>query len=291
MSKIVITSPGTVSRILWHFTGGPAWNEKEKKQNKEPKSAAQAYENLKGILESRELRVGNYKEIVRITIPERRTFNIKTRKVEIEKDARVELTSAPVCCLSDIPIAHLAYHAYRYGKFAIGYHRTAVLGRGFNPVFYTLQNKRIIRSIYEGYGQLESIDFGYINNAIQDIQSDVDEVQSEHDIDVDVSSAISDIEMNIDDVETYITDAKDSFKQFLAYIKTFEESEFGTIYCEREWRSTKTYSFEFDDVAMIVLPKKVGRNKYFDYFINRDMDRIGIPRTIPVVPWEDLVEH
>ena len=37
------SSPGTVSKILWHFTGGPRWNDVEKRQEKEPKSIEEAY--------------------------------------------------------------------------------------------------------------------------------------------------------------------------------------------------------------------------------------------------------
>ena len=40
---------------------------------------------------------------------------------------------AKTCCLADIPIIHLGYHANRYGKIAIGYHRDAVLNVGFQP--------------------------------------------------------------------------------------------------------------------------------------------------------------
>jgi hypothetical protein len=39
--------PGTVSKILWHFTGGPTWNDKTKKQNTSPKPSKNAYRNVK----------------------------------------------------------------------------------------------------------------------------------------------------------------------------------------------------------------------------------------------------
>jgi hypothetical protein len=39
--------------------------------------------------------------------------------------------------LADIPVAHLSYHAHRYGKAAIGFHRDAAIREGFHPVFYT----------------------------------------------------------------------------------------------------------------------------------------------------------
>ncbi len=40
------SSPGTVSRILWHFTGGPRWNEAEKRREKKLKATRTAYEYL-----------------------------------------------------------------------------------------------------------------------------------------------------------------------------------------------------------------------------------------------------
>ena len=56
------TSPGTVSRILWHFTGGPEWDKETNKQKTESKPVADAYAALVGILGSRELRIGGYKD-------------------------------------------------------------------------------------------------------------------------------------------------------------------------------------------------------------------------------------
>jgi hypothetical protein len=50
-------------------------------------------------------------------------------------------------------------------------------------------------------------------------------------------------------------DANGRIKNFLAFIKTFNDKEFATIYCEREWRSTAELSFAMEDIAMIVLPK------------------------------------
>ena len=89
--------PGTVSKILWHFTGGPTWNEKKKKQNTSPKPSKDAYKNLISILESKELRVGTYKETVKIIIPKRRRFDFKTKQTIIEENVPVEITSSSVC--------------------------------------------------------------------------------------------------------------------------------------------------------------------------------------------------
>ena len=285
-------SPGTVSKILWHFTGGPTWNTKTKRQSNSPKPAAKAYKNLKSILRTKELRLGTYKEVVKVILPERKKFNPETKKVEVQKNVPVDIESSSICCLSDIPAPYLRYHAYRYGKFAIGFHRNAIIRAGFNPVFYTLQDTPIIRSIYEGFSSLELADPAAILDAASEIESQVSDIESDYgELGIDVSGELAQIEYDVDDLETFISDAKQSLEDFVAFVKTFDRSEFSTIYCEREWRSTKQYNFEINDVAMIVLPKAVGETQYFKNFVEKSAPKLKLPRRIPIVPWDDLVEH
>jgi len=284
--------PGTVSKILWHFTGGPTWNEKTKKQNTSPKPSKDAYGNLISILESNELRVGNYKETIKIIIPKRRRFDSKTKQTITEENVPVEITSSAVCCLSDIPAPHLRYHAYRYGKFAIGFYRDAIIKHGFNPVLYTLTDTSIVRSIYEGFSSLDFADPSQITMAIDSISSAIDDAESEFEnLDLSLSSEISDIEMAASDIESSIDDAKESLNKLVAFIKTFEKDEFSSIYCEREWRSTQQYNFDIKDVAMIVIPKMVSNKYYFNDFVDNVTNKLSLPRKIPIVPWEDLIEH
>ena len=42
---------------------------------------------------------------------------------------------------------------------------------------------------------------------------------------------------------------------------------------------------------MIVLPKNIVSHKYFAEFISKDAETLGLPRSVPMVPWEDLIEH
>jgi hypothetical protein len=285
-------SPGTVSKILWHFTGGPTWNTKTKRQSKSPKPAAKAYKNLKSILRTKELRLGTYKEVVRVILPEHKKFNPETKKVEVKKNVPVHIESSSICCLSDIPAAHLRYHAYRYGKFAVGFHRNAIIRAGFNPVFYTLQDTPIVRSIYEGFSSLEFADPYVIRDAASSIESQVSDVEVDNDyIDIDVSNEVYEIEYEVHSLETYISNARQSLEDFVAFVKTFDRSQFSTIYCEREWRSTRQYNFDINDVAMIVLPKAVGEIQYFKNFVEKVAPKLKLPRRIPIVPWDDLVEH
>ena len=285
-------SPGTVSKILWHFTGGPTWNSKTKKQSTTPKPTKKAYENLRSILRSKEIRLGKYKEVVRVIIPERRKFNTETKKVEDQKNVPVDIESSSICCLSDIPAPHLRYHAYRYGKFALGFHRNAVIRAGFNPVFYTLQDTPIVRSIYEGFSSLKVTEPETIRETTDMIESKVSDAEGIYDdLDIDISSQIMEIESEIDSIENNISDAVESLENFVAFIKSFERNEFSTVYCEREWRSTKQYNFEIDDLAMIVLPKIVGKNKYYKNFVEKVAPGLKLPRRIPIIPWDDLVEY
>ena len=80
----------------------------KKKQESKPKPADAAYRAVLSILKSKELRIGQYHEVVKIRVPELRRYNEKRKTLETQKNAFVELVSRPVCCLSDIPIAHLS---------------------------------------------------------------------------------------------------------------------------------------------------------------------------------------
>lgn len=277
-------APGTVSRILWHFTGGPTWNIEKDRQEKVPKSEDAAYEALVSILMSKELRVGHYKEVVKIKVPSLDVFDSQKKKRVHKSDVLVTLASSPVCCLADIPIAHLSYHASRYGKFAIGFHRASAVKSNFNPVFYTLHDTDVLHSVYEGFARLQKIDLNGLISVAEDVN-----IQCEHGHEADLSDIASGLESEVSYVEDVLLQAKESFGKFLAFVKTFDRDEFSTIYCEREWRSVETFSFTFEDVAMVVLPKGDGGESYFRNFTSSA--RIKFPRTIPVVPWEDLIEH
>jgi hypothetical protein len=79
-------------------------------------------------------------------------------------------------------------------------------------------------------------------------------------------------------------------RRLLAFTKSFGQEEFDSVYCEREWRSTNPFHFAYADVAMIVVPRVADDVKYYDRFV-RNMATIRLPRSVPIVSWEDLVEH
>jgi hypothetical protein len=49
--------PGTVSKIHWHFTGGPRWNKDLNRQEDHPKPIEDAFVALLSILRSKEIQV------------------------------------------------------------------------------------------------------------------------------------------------------------------------------------------------------------------------------------------
>jgi len=277
--------PGTVSKILWHFTGGPQWDAKNNKQLKKLKPAAQGYNALKAILESKELRVGNYQEIVKVIVPEKRSYNLETKKVEIRKNVSVTVKSKPVCCVADIPLQHLAYHSNRYGKIAIGFHRDSIVKAGFNPVLYTLEDTSLLNAIYQGYYSVDDVLTDEAESEVDDLQGEIDGLIEEHELDdyidaSNISSALSFIESGHSKIES-------SFETFMAYIKTFDTSEFDSIYCEREWRSTNNFKFKLEDIAMIIVPRKQGSTNFYKKFLKE----MNLPRDLVVACWEDLIEH
>ena len=280
-------NPGTVSKILWQFTGGPTWDTKTNKQGKKLKPANEAFSNLKAIIKSRTLKVGRFRELVNVVLPSYKQYSLFEKGVVEIKNKPITMHSSSVCCLADIPSVHLGYHATRYGKFAIGFHRSSVVRHGFNPVLYTLPTTEVIRHIYEGLSSIESIDAGDLVSAAESIETNImDEIDEYHDISVDTSEVVSQAEV----MEGYAQEAQSSIQDFIAFIKTFEEDEFDSIYCEREWRSVKDFKFTFDDVAMIVAPKNFDGEDYFHALVE-NVKNLKIPRRIPIVPWEDLIEN
>jgi hypothetical protein len=116
-----------VSKILWHFTGGPRWNAVKKVQYANPKPPEAAFNALRGIITSRKVLLGRYREVVKVKVATRvlkeyppSKWHPSGRKLWLKgPEEVVERESAPVCCLADIPVAHLSYHAGRYGWLSL----------------------------------------------------------------------------------------------------------------------------------------------------------------------------
>lgn len=269
-------SSGTVSKILWHFTGGPEWDFNKNRQSNYPKKLNKAYSNLKSILNDKRLNLSRYPEVFKVKTP---TFDFDSEKKELIKKGYEdkELQASPICCLADIPIQHLNYHSKRYGKFAIGFHRKSAVRSSFNPVLYSLNSTEVVNSIYNSLSNLSLLDFDEIVHSLD---------QYFDNLDVDNSLFLKAQTTGVINVIDYLSELKEkieeNLKDVVSFVKTFTYDEFNTVYCEREWRSLRNFTFNESDIAMIVLPKYKG---YYKKFLLENL----VPG-IPVVPWEDLIE-
>src|SRR5258707_480647 len=120
----------------------------------------------------------------------------------------------------------------RYGKFAIGFYRDLVVKSGFNPVFYTLESARIIKSVYRAMSCLRDVHVPGILQTTGFLKENLERGgfnDSGMHFDYIDAEALSAIE--------FVESAKTSFERLLAFTKTFSPNEFDSIYCEREWRS------------------------------------------------------
>ena len=94
-----------------------------------------------------------------VVLPSYREYSSSQRQIVETENKRITMYSSSICCLADIPAVHLGYHATRYGKFAIGFHRRFGGSTRFQSrIIYTLDN-RCHRHIYEGLSSIESRHF------------------------------------------------------------------------------------------------------------------------------------
>jgi hypothetical protein len=87
-------SPATVSTILWHFTGGPKWDEKKQCQDRKPKPDVDVLKSLIGILTSKHLRLGGYREVISAIVPTYRSYNQITKNLLQRKIRGLRLKQA-----------------------------------------------------------------------------------------------------------------------------------------------------------------------------------------------------
>ncbi len=280
--------PKTHSKILWHFTGGPKWSKERNCQERNPKPIADAYDILLKILESKAIRIGGFHEVIKVRIARERYYDFKAKKVLTRRNQTKQLSTSPVCCVADIPLSELFYHAKRYGKIAIGFHRKAITDHGFNPVLYTPVNGEIVHHFYQAQRALDLMDDGDIASEVESLKDEVEGQLSDiEDVDLDIDTGS--VEFAAQSLVEEAQGALEHLEESLAYTKTYTSREFEKIYAEREWRSVAPFEFSMKDVAMILLPSK-GSIDCFEKFTSNDHRSLDLPRSVSVVRWEDVIE-
>lgn len=246
------------------------------------KSPQTAFDNLCSILKSGQLRVGSYHEVIKLVVPVQKTYDLKTRKIKIEKNVPKTMATSAVCCLADIPITELFHHAKWYGKIGVGFSRKSVVKAGFNPVFYTLESKVIPLRFYNAQNALERAEYADISSELDNLQSNIESQVEDYNIDLDFDS--NGIESEVEFIQDYAKDALKELEDAMAFIKTFREDEFDTIYSEREWRSVTMFEFNWKDVTDIILPKD---GNFFELFNAKLVKALGVPKHVEISAWED----
>ncbi len=298
--------PGTTSKILWHFTGGPPEIDgKRIKDRKKPDD--KAFSILRDILGSGFLKAS--KETVRF-------------KTDEDPEPKPVL-SFYCCCVAEIPIQHLRYHADWYGKSALGFRRENLKGTyRFRPVQYAFDHDDWAIPNADSLRGFIEYAFGAQKEIIYAISKTLE--LSESSMPKEERQRLIEFMKLIKPPFELLLRLLLAPKAQLRFTKSFHEQDFGTIYCEREWRKIykgdtseptsiacvvnedgvhmvevdkvdkvfmeedEGLKFKPEDVSFIVCP-----GNYVNELALRIQDEDDFKKYfgIPVVAFEDLLEH
>ncbi len=191
-----------VSEMLWHFPG-------------RHKNDPLAFKILKSILQEQKLRRG----------PEE-----KLLYYDPHKNKREILGAYPVCCLADIPLKDLPFHADRYMRFAIGFHKRSALKAGFSPVMYVNQSSQAMQHFFSLCKSLEKSFGKKRKNGSKEFQDLLLTLGS-----FVKSGLLSQPPKNDPKLDKY---------------------QLNNFYYEREWRALEDWRFKPEDVALIIVEDK-----------------------------------
>ena len=160
-----------------------------------------------------------------------------------------EMVVPSVACYADIPFPSLAFHAAKYGRFGLSFHRDLLIRRGARPVMYvpmrsddrmsthgaTLLND--IQAIYRGF------DAQFVEKNLRGNRKGRRTLGKEPDT----------AEGVIEGLQTVLA------FHLLAFLKVYDSElpidHVDYYYSEREWRSTTNLNFVDTDVARVVVER------------------------------------
>jgi len=255
-------APKTHSPILWHFPGGPKWDESTQQQGKERKTDAEAYDILLKIIKSRHLKLGPYKEKISNRFPKLALRKNPLGIIETGYEEQfLAMETKPVVCVADIPISELGFHSQRYGRVALGFRREDLMTFGFNPVLYVPETSNLASDLVRMHISC------YHLTAHADVISQADLGRKQ----VLLGSFCEDLFDNLMDI--------------ISYAKPIPPDQFEEIFSEREWRTAIQYNFVPESLAMLLLPQDVKED-----FVRRDSKILGFPDSVEVKSWEEEVD-
>jgi hypothetical protein len=175
--------------------------------------------------------------------------------------AKGKLILPAVTCYGDIPREALKIHMTKYGKVGIGFRRSFLVTKGARPVIYIPVKQKdywdgfgpnrgklglqSLLSAWDAFHEYVSFPAGQRRNEIY-----------AHDRPRDADEAILRMESLME-------------KDFLPFLKAFDsellEEHIDNFYMEREWRLIGKLSFFRDDIAEIIIPKKLTNEFIADF--------------------------
>jgi hypothetical protein len=160
-----------------------------------------------------------------------------------------KLVDPAITCYCDIPFESIAFHAKKYGRFGVSFHRHFLIHRGARPVMYFPMRSD---DHFGAHGRTLLRDMDAIYKAIGKQVAD----QQSQTISRTLGHAPNSIDGLLDALDTLLTFRFFSFLK--AYDSELPQDHVDYYYSEREWRLTGPLTFNADDVAHIVVAEGFG---------------------------------
>jgi hypothetical protein len=118
---------------------------------------------------------------------------------------------------------------------------------------YTLHNTNFLQAFFDGLACLDMLNTDVITDTAYQLDEKISEAHcaENHPVHVEVTEEMLMLHGMKALVDAAFETAKSFISESLAFINTFHNDEFDTIYCEREWRPVKAFDFDFKDIATI----------------------------------------
>lgn len=229
-------SQNYVSNLLYHFVASKIETEDVQ------------YEILNKILKDRWLSFSPH------------DLSISPRQVKIDSFMHRKLKDMinPNCvCFADIPEKELKIHISKYSKFGIAFHKSFLIEKGVNPVFYIEENSTIYTT------DLSSPDKYKLSNREKYYQEYVSKtifyfIQK-------YLNCCKNEEVELQDTWEILNFLINVFSHFKVWNNNLGDSDFDNYYFEREWRATNNINFQLSDIIKVILPENKEKQFKLDF--------------------------
>lgn len=183
---------------------------------------------------------------------------INPGQIEIDsfKERKINEMFNPKCiCFADIPPDELKIHMDKYGDFGIAFHKSFLIEKGANPVFYIEDNSSTYKwNISSGKYELTKR-----TNYYQECCSKTIFYFFQQYLRCCKNSE------ELRDTWEILYFLINVFSHFKVWNNSLEENHPDNYYFEREWRATNNINFQLSDIVMIIIPKTCEKQFKIDF--------------------------